>query len=231
MRARISDRREVAKGTLEVTIDLSPNTIIFKPGQFFTVTLIDPPYTDDRGNRRIFSIANSPNRNGVIVMATRLRDTAFKKSLREMPMGSAVEIGPVAGNLVLPADAAQPLVFIAGGIGITPFMSMMRYAEESNLGYSITLLYANRNRESAAYLDEIEKMRSVKLITTMDGDPAWPGEKRMIDAQFIKDYVPDTQSPAYMIAGPPGMSEALMKALLDAGVDRRSIMIERFTGY
>lgn len=231
MIARIKERAEVAKGTLQVTFDLAPATVSFKAGQFFTLTLPNPPYTDERGNRRFFSIANSPNQNDMFVIATRVRDTAFKRSLREMPLGSDVEIGPIAGRLVLPADLSRPLAFIAGGIGIVPFISMIRWAAEEHLPANITLLYANRNREVAAYLDELGATPGLRLITTMDGDPAWPGEKRIITAQFIKDYVADPQACRWMIAGPPGMSEALSAALQEAGVDKHNIQIERFIGY
>jgi len=229
MIARIKDKREVARGTLEVTF-VCDEPFTFRPGQFFTLILPDPPYTDERGNRRYFSIANSPNNKGIITIVTRLRDSAFKRSLREMPPGSEVEIGKIAGNLVLPDDRSRPIVMIAGGIGISPFMSMLRYVVEGKLDYRITLLYSNRNPESAAYLDELKQM-PIRLVLTMDGDPTWPGEKRTIDAQVIRDYLPNRSECSFMIAGPPGMSESLLAALLDAGVDKKHVKVEKFTGY
>ena len=229
MRARIREKREVARGTLEVVFACD-EPFTFKAGQFFTLVLPNPPYSDERGNRRYFSIANPPGRKGIITIVTRMRDSAFKRSLREMPTGSEVEIGKIAGNLVLPEDSSRPIVMIAGGIGISPFMSMIRHVNDEKLDYRITLFYSNRNLESAAYLDELKQM-PIRLIVTMDGDPEWAGEKRTIDAQFVRDYLPDRGECSFMVAGPPGMSDSLLDALMDAGVEKKNVKVERFAGY
>ena len=227
--ARISGMREVARGTLEVTFGCE-EPFTFKAGQFFTLILPNPPYTDERGNRRYFSIINPPGRKGIITIATRMRDSAFKRSLREMPIGGEVEVGKIAGNLVLPDDGSRPLVMIAGGIGIAPFMSMIRHVNDEKLDYRIALLYSNRNLESAAYLDELKQM-PIRLVITMDGDPDWPGEKRTINAQFIRDYVPECAECSFMVAGPPGMSDSMLAALQEAGVEKRRVKVEKFVGY
>lgn len=235
MRARIKEKREVAHGTLLVSFDLQGGKLDYRPGQYFLVKLIDPPYTDERGARRHFSIVSTPAEQGIITMTTRVRESAFKRSLNEMPVGAEAEVGPVAGDFVLPENPSQPLVFVAGGIGITPFFSMIRHVKEQRLGHKITLLYSNRDRESTAFLDELQalarEMRNLKLVLTMTADPDWPGEKRRIDAQFIRDHVADPPSCRYMIAGPGGMNEAMEKAIREAGVPRENIAVEVFTGY
>ncbi len=236
MRARIGSRVEVAEQTLQVVFDLLGETVDFKPGQFFFVDLIDPPYDDKRGARRHFSIVNSPNEKGVIVMATRLRDSAFKRSLAEMPVGSEVEISRLGGeDFSLPDAGEAPLVFIAGGIGIAPFISMLRYAMEEDLPHHITLIYSNRDRKSAPYLGELEERAAgnskLRLVLTMTDEPSWEGEARRVDGDFIAEYVPDAASSTFYIAGPPGMNKALAQELQRAGVDADSIKASNFAGY
>src|ERR671930_735826 len=124
MRAKIKEKREVAKGTLMVVFDLLGEEVDFQPGQYFWVTLLDAPYDDEKGVRRHISVVTSPNDRGVLGLCTRLRDTAFKRSLAELPVGADVDVEPPKGNFVLPEDASRPFVFVAGGIGITAFRSM-----------------------------------------------------------------------------------------------------------
>src|SRR5207248_8980942 len=135
MRATIKGKREVAKGTLFVVFDLHGAELDFRPGQYFWVTLLDPPYDDDKGARRHISVATSPTERGVIGLCTRLRDSAFKRSLAELPVGAEVEVEQPKGTFVLPEDADRPYVFVAGGIGITVFRSMLRYIADERVTY------------------------------------------------------------------------------------------------
>src|SRR6266576_4466093 len=116
MRARIKEKREVAKGTLMVVFDLLGHEVDFKPGQYFWVELLNPPYEDEKGSRRHISVVTSPNDRGVLGLCTRLRDSAFKRSLAEMPVGTAVEVEEPKGSFLLPEDTDQPYAFVAGGI-------------------------------------------------------------------------------------------------------------------
>jgi ferredoxin-NADP reductase len=235
MRVKIKNKKEIAKNTLLVDFDISEKEISFKPGQYFFITLINPPYTDKKGNQRHFSIVNSPNERGVLTMTTRIRDSAFKRSLFEIPVGAEVEIGIINGSFILPDDESQPIVFIAGGIGITPFISMLRYVSEEDLDYKITLLYSNRDRESTAFLGELKNIAKNNpkfgLVLTMTDDSEWRGEKRRIDAQFIKEYIPEPKSCFYLIAGPPTMVKATHDILSGVGVEQRNIKAEDFSGY
>lgn len=227
MIGKIIDKKEIATGTMQVTFQVN-GEFSFLPGQYVFVTLINPPYFDERSSKRHFSIVNSPDEKGIITIATRLRDSGFKKSLKEMAIGTEVELGPISGTFTLPDDASKPLVFIAGGIGITPYISMLRYVSERKLPYDITLVYSNRDQASTAYFKEVQKFKS---ILTMTEDPAWAGEKRKIDTGFIKKYFPNINSYGYFVVGPPPMVEAVQKALLEAGVGINNIKIENFTGY
>lgn len=234
MKAKISQKKDIAKGTLYVVYKLEEE-INFKPGQYFFITLLNPPYNDSKGATRHFSIVNSPNEKGIIAMATRIRDTAFKRLLVELPIGTEVEIDSIEGSFVFPENEEKPLVFIAGGIGITPFMSMLKFVTEEKLPNKITLIYSNKDKESAAFLSELQDLerenKNFKLIVTMTQDETWQGEKRRVDKDFIKDYFPNPNDNKYFISGPPKMVEALFKAITEAGVKSSNIKTENFSGY
>ena len=236
MRAKLAEKREVAKGTLLAVFDLLGEEIDFRPGQYFFVTLLDPPYEDDKGPRRHISVVTSPTERGVLGLCTRLRDTAFKRSLQELPLGADVEVEPPKGRFVLPEDTSRPYVFVAGGIGITVFRSMLRYIADEELPYRVTLVYSNRNRAETAFLDELRELESrlpgFRLVLTMTDDPEWEGEARRIDAEFFRDYVADgLNEVTYMVAGPPGMVRAMKEALADAGVAEEHVVADSFSGY
>ena len=236
MHARIKEKREVAKGTLLVTFDLLDEEVDFTPGQYFFVTLPDVGHQDEKGLRRHITVVTSPNEKGVLGFATRMRDSAFKRSLGELPVGTEVEVEPPKGDFALPADDSRPLVFVAGGIGITVFRSMLRYIREERLPYRVALIYSNRDRESTAFLDELreleEEIPNFRLILTMTQDSSWEGEARKIDAQFFKDYLEeDLNQYTFLVAGPPGMVEGMQEALADAGVEEQNIVAERYSGY
>src|SRR3954451_24917550 len=124
MRAKIKEKRDVAKGTLLVIFDLLGAEVDFTAGQYFWVTLLDPPFDDEKGPRRHISAVTSPNERGVLGLCTRLRDSAFKRSLAEPPMGAEVDVEQLKGTFALPDETDLPFVFLAGGIGITVFRSM-----------------------------------------------------------------------------------------------------------
>ncbi len=234
MKASIEEKKEIAEGTLMVKFRLS-GELNFKPGQYFFVSLINPPYMDGRGALRHFSIVNSPNEKRVITMTTRLRDSAFKKSLKEMPLGSEVNISSIEGNFVLPEDLKRPLVFLAGGIGITPYISMLRYAKEENLPTKITLLYSNKDQKGTAYLEELLNLDksnpNFKLVLTMTEDKKWKGESGRIDGSFIKKYVKDLKEPLFYVSGPPAMVSAIKETLKELNLNPANIKAESFSGY
>jgi ferredoxin-NADP reductase len=236
MRALIKDKVEVARGTLFVTFDLRGEEVEFRPGQYFWVTLLDPPYDDEKGVRRHITVVTSPTERGVLGLATRLRDSAFKRSLDELPIGTEVDVEHPKGEFVLPDDPDRPYVFIAGGIGITVFRSMLRYVADEQLPYRVTLLYSNRDRESTAFMDELQELEraipGLRVVYTMTGDPSWEGETRRIDADFLRDQLGgELLTSTYLVAGPPPMVEGVVEALQLAGVPEDQIRPDRFSGY
>lgn len=241
MIGKLKSKEEIAKDTLKVVFEVD-EPFSFEAGQYCFITLPQLKYPDEKGPKRHFSIVNSPNEKGIISFTTRRMNSGFKKTLEELPIGSEVELGPIAGVFTLPADSQRPLTFIAGGIGITPFISMLRCIKEENLPYKITLIYSNRDKDSTAYLDEVQNYQlpttNYKLVLTMTDDPIWMGEKRKVDAQFIKEYFSLGDEPtsgvndqSYMVVGPPGMVDAVRQSLTEAGVSQENIKFENFTGY
>ena len=236
MRARIKEKQGIAKGTLLVTFDLLGEELDFKPGQYFHVTLPNLRDDDDKGLRRHITVVTSPNEKGVLGFATRMRDSAFKRTLRELPVGSEVEVEPPKGSFGLPEDPSRALVFIAGGIGITVFRSMLRYIHEEQLPYRVTLIYSNRDRSSTAFLDELRQLEQAlpdfKLILTMTQDPGWEGESRKVDSEFVNDCLgDDLDQYTFLVAGPPAMAEGVQGALQKAGVRDENMIAERYSGY
>jgi ferredoxin-NADP reductase len=236
VRAAIKEKREVAKGTLLVVFDLLGRVVDFTPGQYFWVTLLDPPYDDERGPRRHITVVTSPNDRGVLGLCTRLRDSAFKRSLAELPVGTEVDVEEPKGTFLLPEDTDRPYVFIAGGIGITVFRSMLRYISEERLPHRVTLVYSNRDRESTPFLDELVELErenpSFRLVATMTDDPAWEGETRRIDADLLRDHLGgDLGAFTYLVAGPPRMVDAMVQMLDESGVPEEHVRADRFAGY
>ena len=236
MRALIKEKQEVAKGTLLVTFDLLGEEVDFTPGQYFFVTLPDVGHQDDKGLRRHITVVTSPNEKGILGFATRMRDSAFKRSLGELPVGTEVQVEPPRGSFALPDDTSRPLVFVAGGIGITVFRSMLRYIREERLPYRVTLIYSNRDRESTAFLDELGELESsipgLRVVLTMTEDPGWDGETRRVDAAFLGDHLGDDLAAfRYYIAGPPGMVDGVAETLEASGVPEDRVVPGRFSGY
>jgi ferredoxin-NADP reductase len=236
VRARVAEKREVAKGTLLVLFDLLGEEVEFTPGQYFFVTLLDPPYDDERGVRRHFSVVTSPNERGRLGFCTRLRDSAFKRSLVELPIGAEAEVEEPKGSFLLPEDTNQRYVFLAGGIGITVFRSMLRYIAEEDLPHRVTLIYSNRDRESTPFLDELSQLEqtrdSFQLVLTMTEDTSWGGESRRIGPELLRDHLSDDlRSYAYLVAGPPVMVDSIVETLHAAAVPEEWISADRFSGY
>jgi ferredoxin-NADP reductase len=236
-KSKLIDRTEVADGTLAFAFE-RPAGFEFTAGQYLTLTLHDPLYTDEKGNSRTFSIASPPQDAGRLVIATRMTGSALKRSLAEAPLGTPVSIFGPAGNFTLGPDPT-PVVFIAGGIGITPFRSMLLDAAARGLPHRITLIYSNRLLEGAPFHEELTNLAKhhaafayVPTITEADKSPLpWDGERRFVNADFLHDHVGDMTAPIFYLAGPPGLVVAATKTVLDAGADPAHLLSEEFSGY
>jgi ferredoxin-NADP reductase len=236
----LSSRSEVAERTLEFRF-AKPRSMAFKAGQFMDLTLLDPYETDPEGNTRGFSINSAPD-DPELIFTTRLRDTAFKRVLRSLPLGTGVQLDGPFGNFTLHNDENRPAVLLAGGIGITPFRSFVRRAAHEHLGHRILLLYANRRPEDAPFLDELygfeRENRRFTFVPTMtrlsDSRASWTGETGRIDPGMILRHTRRSATHAnaiYYIAGPPPMVAGLHGIVSSLGIDDDDIRIEDFAGY
>jgi len=230
-------RETVAEGTLALYFDKPPD-FVFKAGQFLELTLMNPPETDAEGDGRAFSIASAPSEPRLMV-ATRVRDTAFKRVLAKLPLGVEMRIEGPFGNLILHNNTARAAVLLAGGIGITPFRSMVVRAARERLPHRLFLFYSNRSPEDAAFLGELQALRAenanytlVDTMTGMEGSrQSWEGETRRISKEMLIQYIGDLNGPIYYVAGPPAMVGGMQQLLNSAGVNADDIRPEEFAGY
>ena len=234
MRATVAEMREVAKGTLLVTFAVEDYPD-YRPGSYFWVELPDRGHQDEKGLRRHISLVTSPTEKGIVGLATRLRESAFKQTLAELEVGDEVEVEEPKGSFLLPEASDVRYVFVAGGIGITVFRSMLRYIRDERLPYEITLVFSNRDRESAAFLDELEEFErelpGFRLVLTMTDEEGWEGETRRIDAALLRDHLGELGGYRFLVAGPPEMAQAVVDALQAAGVPEERVLADKFSGY
>lgn len=234
---RLVKRQTVADATMAFHF-ARPAGFQFRAGQCADLTLLDPSETDAEGNARTFSIASPPFENELLFV-TRMRNTAFKRTLGTTALGTVLQIGDAMGSFTLHKNAAKPAVFLAGGIGITPFLSIVRQAARDKSGHELYLFYANRRPEDAAYLDTLQTAAAseptCRFIPTMTGmarsHVAWTGETGRITREMLARHLPALQGPIYYAAGPPGMVAATRQMLVEAGVDEDDIRSEEFGGY
>jgi ferredoxin-NADP reductase len=236
-KVRLKRREGVAEGTAAFYFE-KPEGFQFKAGQFLRFTVIDPPETDAEGDGRTFSLASAPYEEDLMI-TTRMRDTAFKRVIKSMPLGSELEIKGAYGRMTLHDDLARPAVFLTGGIGITPFRSLALEAAHNGLVHRIHLFYSNRRPEDAAFLDELaglEKLnpqyRFIPTMTSATGSTRpWSGETGYINVEMLARYIDDLKSPVYYVAGPEGLVTAMRKTLSEAEVGEADIRAEEFSGY
>lgn len=232
---KLAGREPLAEGTLAFRFE-KPAGFSFKAGQAVVLELLDPPAGDGQ-KRRTFSIVSAPFES-TLVIATRMRDSAFKRALKMLPDGAGIKLAGPIGQFTL-ADAARPAVFIAGGIGITPFMSMLRQAAKDRSSQPLVLLYSNRRPEDAAFLGELQELArqnsNFRLVATMtdmsNSSRKWDGETGFVNADLVKRAAGGLAAPAYYVVGPPAMAEAMQETLRGAGVGEGNILTEEFYGY
>lgn len=233
----LKERLLVAQDTYDFVFS-SDLKMPFRPGQYLEWTLgHDEP--DNRGNRRYFTIASSPTEDE-IRMGVRCYPGAstFKNRLLAMKPGDTMTAGQLAGDFTLPQDATKKLVFIAGGIGITPFRSMIKYLIDKNEKRDLVLMYSNRTQEDIAYqdvFDAAEKrlgIRTIYALSELDRLPQnWSGQRGMITKEMIMNEIPDYKDRAFYISGPHGMVSAFERVLAEMGVPSSHIIVDFFPGF
>jgi len=232
---RLIKKEMVANNTMAFHFE-KPADFTYVAGQYCDFTLINPTETDDEGPKRTFSLASAPFEPDIMI-TTRLRDTAFKRALKDMSLGDAIQLEGPFGSLALPKTATRPAVFLTGGVGATMVRSMITQAVHDHHTQPITFLYSNRSAEDTVFLDEFTALANqselftfVPTMTDTD-DQSARNEHGPITLDMLKKYVTDITVPAYYLSGSGEMVGAMRRMLMGAGIDRTNIRSDLFVGY
>ncbi len=199
----------------------------YKPGQFLFLQLLRE---GERSSTHPFTISNSPTRSELSVTPKIIGD--FTLTIKDTRVGDKVFIDAPYGVFSFLNQPLKDLVFIAGGIGITPFISMIRNIYDQNLDYRVALFWVNRSENNLCFTGELKQIEqeldNFKVVFIMTDQPDWPGEKGRLNAQFIKEYLGDMDKKAFFICGPPAMSAELERELKEFDVPKSNIYREIF---
>jgi len=229
-------------------IELSPNTgefvfesntpLSFKPGQYLEWTL-GHKKVDLRGNRRYFTIASSPTEKEILLgIKFYEKPSSFKIALAQMKENDIIIASQLSGDFVLPRNKKKKLVFIAGGIGVTPFRSMIKYLIDIGEKRDIVLVYANKTEDDIAYKDifdlavKVFNLRVIYVISDLkDKTIKWTGEIGFINEKMIKEKISDFSERTFYISGPPSMVSGIEKTIKNLGVKNSHIKTDFFPGF
>ena len=205
--------------------------IDYKPGQYMMAEL----ETGDEENTHPLSIASSPTED-FLLFSTKLSQSSFKQKFNSLEVGDKIKLKGPMGIFILKEDAKE-IVFLGGGIGITPFRDMIKYASDRKLSIKLTLLYSNKTSADIVYRDEwplLEKQNpNLKVVNTITdtSDTSWQGRTGRISESMIKEFCNDINNSLFYICGPPGMVEGLSNLLKTMNIPQSNIKIEKFAGY
>jgi len=237
LQVALAGREKIADGTYAFALDLKGQPFPYKAGQTIDLTYADMPNPDAAGNKRTFSIASAPGKDRILV-ATRDRGSAFKRSLVAAPLGTALELDGPYGNFTLPNKPTNA-VLLAGGIGVTPFRAMAEDVLERSLDHTLSLIHSNRTPEETPFLLELlnwatrgDNFNYRPTMTKPERSKRkWEGARRRVDAASLREWLPRDPNTVHYVAGPEGFVRGATEALKEAGVDEDQIRAEEFPGY
>ena len=236
MRIHLKERRFETAEVISFIFDLGGQPFEYRPGQFAFFDLDTLDFPDERGNRRHFTLSSSPTEKGITMFTTRMRGSGFKETLRNAPLGYEVSIGVPAGLFVIPEDNTRSHVFIAGGIGVTPYRSILRHAVDTKTPMNALMLYFNHSSADIVFRQELEDI--ARQVTTFslvhvlsEPEPGWAGERGKLNEALLRKWVPNLDQRLFWISGPPSMVMAYKALIKQTGVPDESIRTDHFTGY
>lgn len=244
-------KTEVASDTLAFFFDrTAASQFDFLPGQYVQMRLPhDNP--DEKGTARFFTISSSPLDQNYLVITTRVRNSSFKQLFARLEIGQLVQFFGPLGSLVLDETETQPRIYLSGGMGITPFHSMLLYSAQKGVSIPQTLFASFSTREEMVFYDELsrlsEKKPNLKAIYTIsrpenvpltptlslqgEGGSRWNGETGRITKQLLEKYVSLVGNEIYYLCGPTSMVDAMREMVQGLGVSEEQIRIEYYSGY
>ena len=194
-------------------------------------------HPDDRGNRRYFTLASSPTENTIRLGVKFYKNgSTYKNALLKMEGATKIVAAQLAGDFVLPKDAKKKLVFVAGGVGITPFRSMLKYLTDKNEPRDIIMFYSNRKADEIVYKDVIEDaqrklgIKTIYTLTDHNHEQNWKGQEGRINAAMIMKHVIDYKDRLFYISGPQTMVASTEVELKSIGVKDSHIIKDFFPG-
>jgi ferredoxin-NADP reductase len=229
----LKDKYEIAERTMAFVFE-KPEGFQFQAGQYVAMTLPKLDFADAKGATRVLSIASAPS-DTELVFGMRITESAFKKTLAAMPLGGEVIIRDATGHFTLPEDQEKQVVFLAGGIGITPVRSILRQAVIEKRRNSFTLFYSNRRSEDASFCGEVQNFselnyRCIDTLTQNERACAWQEESGYICAEMLKKYLTEIPQALYYVVGTNVFIGAMEKMLMELGVPDTNIKKDPFTG-
>ncbi|MGO9417198.1 MAG: FAD-dependent oxidoreductase [Syntrophobacteraceae bacterium] len=237
MRIRLKERRPETADVMSFIFDLGGQQLEYRPGQILHYQLDALAFPDERGNSRHFTISSSPTEKGIVMFTTRIRGSGFKETLRKAPIGYELSCEAPEGEFILrQGDISLRHVFIAGGIGITPYRSILRYSVDTNEPLNVLLLYFNRLSGDIIFRLQLEslsrQMPTFSLVNVLtEHEEGWKGEQGELGEVILRKLVPDPEGLSFWISGPPGMVGACRELLEQTGVKQQNIRTDRFMGY
>lgn len=232
--------KEIRKQTGEAsTFIFTPDgPVSYMAGQHLSIQL-HHEHPDERGTVRTFTMSSSPTEEGIIDITTKNGPSSFKQALFSLPIGTSLEARDPRGSIYLTGETSGEQVYVAGGIGITPFRSMIRYAFDTKLPIPIVLLYSNKAPEEIVFKKELDEIAQAQpsiavhytITQPVVGSTVWTGRVGRIDETFIKEHVQNMLTATFYIAGPTGMVEGMIEILKTPGVQPEHIKFEKFSGY
>jgi ferredoxin-NADP reductase len=217
--------------------DLQGQAFEYLPGQYLYYELDALAFPDERGNRRHFTISSSPTEKGVLMFTTRMRGSGFKETLRHAPIGYELTCETPLGEFVMQnGDSQRQHVFIAGGIGVTPYRSILRFAADTNEPLKVLMLCFNRSSADIVFRRELQEMArrtpTISLIDVLtEPEPGWTGQQGKFNETMLRTWVTDLYQSLFWVSGPPPIVAAFRGVLMQVGIKDEMIRTDRFIGY
>jgi glycine betaine catabolism B len=227
----------VVKEIIPRTLDTSsyrfarPEDFSYKPGQYVMVTI----KLGDSELVHPFSLSSSPTELDFIEFTKKLTSSEYSATLKVMKPFDWARIDGPYGKFTCECEY-EKIIFLAGGIGITPFFSIIKYCADKNLGTNIILFYGARNQNEIAFKKELDEMQSrnsnLKIIYVLN-EPltGWRGKSGFVSVDLVKQEVPDFRERIFYACGPPGMVSAMQKMVAALGLPETQLRLESFAGH